>query len=98
MTENFFNFSLFEKTEFHNIESIILDARKCINLLSQKLGNKKWLFGDTYSESDVTIYSYLSLLYNIPLKENPIKAHIHECPNLLNYINQISKQYFPING
>lgn len=45
------------------------------------------------TEIDATIYAYLCVLYNIPMANNPIKIHIHECPNLLQFLDKFGKKF-----
>lgn len=45
------------------------------------------------TEIDATIYAYLSILYYIPMANNPIKTHIHECPNLLQFLEKFGKKF-----
>lgn len=45
------------------------------------------------TEIDATIYAYISILYYIPLANNPIKTHIHECPNLLQFLEKFGKKF-----
>lgn len=45
------------------------------------------------TEIDATIYAYLSILYHIPMANNPIKSHIQECPNLLQFVDKFGKKF-----
>lgn len=45
------------------------------------------------TEIDATIYAYLSILYHIPMANNPIKVHIQECPNLLQFLDKFGKKF-----
>lgn len=45
------------------------------------------------TEIDATIYAYISILYYIPMANNPIKTHIHECPNLLQFLEKFGKKF-----
>lgn len=69
-------------------------AKKCVNVLSKRLGRNVWFFGDQLSELDIIVFSYLSILSKIPLPNNPIQNHIKGCRNLLNFINRISRDVF----
>lgn len=71
-----------------------MNAKKCVNLLSRKLGRKVWFFGDIYSELDAIVYSYLAIIYKITLPNNPLQNHIKGCQNLVNFINRITKDIF----
>lgn len=94
----FGGFDIYDKLENHDSDYFLLNAKKCINMLSRKLGKKIWFFGDFYSELDTIAYSYLSILLNINLPNNPIQVHIKECHNLVNFINRITKDIFQREG
>lgn len=96
--EVFSGFSIHEKIETHETSSITFNAKKCINLLSKKLGDKRWFFGSEPSKFDMLVYSYLSVLLNISLPNNPLQLHIRECPKLVKYIDRITKTYFATEG
>ncbi|XP_013111396.1 metaxin-1 homolog [Stomoxys calcitrans] len=87
-------FDLDDKLEHHNVDYITNNAKKCINVLSKRLGRNMWFFGDHYSEFDAIVFSYLSILFKINLPTNPIQNHIKGCPNLVNFINRISRDIF----
>lgn len=36
----------------------------------------------------------MAILYNITLPNNPLQVHLQECPNLVKFIDRITKQYF----
>lgn len=71
---------------------ITVRAKKCLNALNEKIGSKPYLF-QMSTEIDATIYAYLSILYHIPMANNPIKTHIHECPNLLQFLDKFGKKF-----
>lgn len=60
--------------------------------MNEKIGPKPYLF-QMCTEIDATIYAYLSTLYHIPMANNPIKAHIQECPNLLQFVDKFGKKF-----
>ncbi|XP_037953386.1 metaxin-1 homolog isoform X2 [Teleopsis dalmanni] len=88
------NFDIYDKIEKHGNESLETTAKKCVNVLSKKLGQKIWFFGDNYSELDAIVYSYLSILSKATIPNNPLHHHIKACTNLVNFINRISKDIF----
>lgn len=45
------------------------------------------------TEIDATIYAYIAILYHIPMANNPIKGHIAECPNLLQFVDKFAKKF-----
>lgn len=80
------NVSIFE------IFQITVRAKKCLNALNEKIGSKSHLF-QMPTEIDATVYAYISILYYIPMANNPIKTHIHECPNLLQFLDKFGKTF-----
>lgn len=62
-------------------------------MISSKIVERNWFFGEKSSEIDCTIYAYLAILQHIGLQNNTLKAHINECPNLVKYTNQIRTKY-----
>ncbi|KAG4077219.1 hypothetical protein HA402_005274 [Bradysia odoriphaga] len=85
-------FSLNDKFEDHSIVGITIRAKKCLNTLNEKIGSKPYLF-QMSTEIDATIYAYISILYHIPMANNPIKSHIQECPNLLQFLDKFGKKF-----
>lgn len=88
------NFSIDDKLENHNTAEMVLNAKKWVNLLAQRIEKKRWFFGDQKpGECDATIYATLSILLNLQLPNNDLKSHINECPHLVAYIERINKRY-----
>lgn len=88
------NFSIEDKLLHHNTADIILNAKKYINMLSERIEKKRWFFGGPKpDEFDANIYAAISLLLNLQLPTNDLKSHITECPNLINYIDRIRKKF-----
>ncbi|KAJ1878875.1 hypothetical protein LPJ57_003160 [Coemansia sp. RSA 486] len=48
-------------------------ATKCLDLLSKKLGNKQYFFGDSPTMLDAVVYGYLSLIVYLDLPQNTLK-------------------------
>ncbi|XP_036341850.1 metaxin-1 homolog [Rhagoletis pomonella] len=87
-----------DKLENHDRDYLTTNAKKCVNLLSKKLGRKVWFFGDFFSEFDAIVYSYLAILFKVTLPNNPLQNHIKGCQNLVNFINRITKDIFRNEG
>ncbi|XP_067624071.1 metaxin-1 homolog [Eurosta solidaginis] len=83
-----------DKLENHEAEYLVANAKKCVNLLSKKLGKKVWFFGNFFSEFDAIVYSYLAVLFQATLPNNPLQNHIKGCRNLVYFINRITKDIF----
>ncbi|EDW96674.1 metaxin-1 homolog isoform X1 [Drosophila yakuba] len=91
-------FDVNDKLDKHEGDYLVVNAKKVVNLLSSKLGRKVWFFGDTYSEFDAIVYSYLAIIFKIALPNNPLQNHIKGCQNLVNFINRITKDIFRNEG
>lgn len=88
------NFSIDDKLEHHNTAEMILNAKKYINMLAERLEKKRWFFGKQKpDELDATVYAALSILQNLQLPHNDLKSHINECPQVISYIERIRKRY-----
>lgn len=88
------NFSIEDKLVNHSTADIILNAKKYINMLAERIEKKRWFFGGQKpDEYDATVYAAVSILLNIQLPTNDLKSHITECPNLVQYIDRIRKKY-----
>lgn len=88
------NFSIKDKITNHNTTELVINAKKCVNMLSKRLSTKNWFFGGKKpSELDATIYAALTIFVNMQLQNNELKSHISECPNLIIYINRIHAQF-----
>lgn len=62
-------------------------------MVAEKLGDGNWMFNDKPSEIDCTLYAYFAILQHIGLKNNALRTHIDECPNLVKYTKQIRLKY-----
>lgn len=88
------NFSIDDKLEHHSTAEMILNAKKYVNMLAERFEKKRWFFGGPKpDELDGTIFAALSILLNLPLPNNDLKAHITACPNVMNYIDRLRKKY-----
>lgn len=88
------NFSIDDKLDRHNTADITLNAKKFINMLSERIENKRWFFGGQKpDEFDATIYAAISILLHLQLPNNDLKSYITECPNLIGYVDRIRKKY-----
>ncbi|CAE1248533.1 MTX [Acanthosepion pharaonis] len=74
---------------------IYKDAKQCLNLLSKKLGNAPFFFGDRPSSFDAFVFGYLAPIMKAPLSNNQLQSHLLACPNLTHFCKRILKDYFP---
>lgn len=88
------NFSIDDKLEHHNTAELILNAKKYVNMLTERIESKRWFFGGSKpDEFDASIYASLSILLHLQLPQNDLKSHISECPNLVAYLERIRRKY-----
>lgn len=83
-----------EKDEYDAHQKATIEARIFLNTISKRLGDQRFLFGNKPCEFDAHLYAHLAILYHIHLPDNPIQAHIAQCPNLVAYVKRITKEYF----
>uniref|UniRef100_A0A0M3I682 GST_C_6 domain-containing protein n=1 Tax=Ascaris lumbricoides TaxID=6252 RepID=A0A0M3I682_ASCLU len=85
---------------------LIRDAIMAINLLSAKLGDNKYFYGDRRqcllasvcrpSSLDALIFGYLAPILKLPLPSDRLQQHILGCPNLVRFIESIISIYLPL--
>ncbi|XP_077989204.1 metaxin-1-like [Glandiceps talaboti] len=82
--------------EEEEMEGLIYkDAKECLNLLSAKLGDKDYFYGDTPTSVDAYIFGYIAPLYKIPFPNSRLQVHLKGCQNLCSFCNRILQIYFP---
>lgn len=69
-------------------------AKKCLNWVSEKLGNNEFFLDGVASEVDATIYAYLAVIIKFHLPNNQLQSHAKQCDNLVRYVNSITKKFF----
>lgn len=78
---------------------VVEKAKKCITLLSQKLGTNEFFMGTSSPTTmDAIVFSYLALFWKVSLKHNPLKEAITATPNLDRYLARILQRYFPVSS
>lgn len=87
-------FSLEDTIDAHDTAEIALKAKKCLNWISEKLGNNEYFFNGQPSEIDATIYAYLSIILKFRLPNHSLQSHIKPCENLVKYVNNVTTKYF----
>ncbi|RLU20930.1 hypothetical protein DMN91_007544, partial [Ooceraea biroi] len=73
---------------------VYLKAQECLTLLSTKLGDDEFFYGQQPSAIDAIIYSYLAPLLKAPLPNPVLQNHLKACTNLAKYVSRISQRYF----
>uniref|UniRef100_A0A670YN12 Metaxin n=1 Tax=Pseudonaja textilis TaxID=8673 RepID=A0A670YN12_PSETE len=74
------------------------DGCECLTLLSQRLGRKKFFFGDSPASLDAFVFSLLAGLFNAKLPNGKFQQHLNSLPNLCNFCTSILSLYFPWDG
>lgn len=87
------NFHINDKLENHNRSELVINAKKFVNMLAEKVSDNEWFFGKSPSEFDASVYASLTILFHMTLQNNDLKSHINECPNLVQYIKRIRTKY-----
>lgn len=70
------------------------NAQDCLDIFAQRLGDRKFLFGEHPSGLDAVLYSYLAPAAKLPLPDNRIKTILNGHANLTQFVENISKSYF----
>lgn len=70
-------------------KKVFTDALLCLNLISNKLSNKKFLLEDKPTVIDAYLFGYLAFFYKLPVKKEIIKNHIRATPILYEYTERI---------
>lgn len=88
------NFSLEEPLDAQDTSEMSFKAKKCLNWLSEKLGNHEFFLNGVPSEVDATVYAYLAVILKYQLVNNVLQGHAKQCENLVKYVNNITMKYF----
>lgn len=75
-------------------QQVYSEAQKCLTLLSIRLGDGDFFFGQQPSAIDAIVYSYLAPLLKAPLPNPILQNHLKNCTNLVKYVSRISQRYF----
>ncbi|XP_063223330.1 metaxin-1 isoform X1 [Bacillus rossius redtenbacheri] len=75
-------------------DAVYSEAKKCLTMLSHRLGDKQFLFGNHPSSLDATLYAHLAPLLKAPFPEAKLQNHLKGCTNLVKFIERVSQRYF----
>lgn len=79
-----------------NLEKeLFRDAAECMNLLSQRLGQSQFFFGDSPSSLDAFVFGHLAPVLKIKLPNSKLQQHLQGLENLNVFICNILQLYFP---
>ncbi|XP_069040932.1 metaxin-1a isoform X2 [Lepisosteus oculatus] len=74
------------------------DALECMTLLSQRLGQHKFFFGDSPSSLDAYVFGHLAPLLKAKLPNSKLQQHLQSLDNLCQFCTSILQLYFPSEG
>lgn len=75
-------------------EYVARGAAECFSVLSTRLGNNEYFFGNTPTSVDVIVYSYIAPLMKVPFPSSELCNVISTFPNLQNFVKNIDNKYF----
>ncbi|XP_016121282.1 metaxin-3-like, partial [Sinocyclocheilus grahami] len=73
---------------------IYSEAKECLNLLSHRLGNFHFFFGDTPTSLDAFVFGHIAPLIKAPIPSGQLQKHLNQLDNLCQFCNTILKNYF----
>ncbi len=78
----------------HNDAEKTLLAGRCIDALSQALGDNRYLMGDQLCGADATMFSFIAGV--LPeLFESPVQKKVAQTANLVAYRDRMMAEFFP---
>lgn len=87
-------FNLEDPIDQHDTAEMGFKAKKCLNWISDKLGNNEFFLDGCPSEIDATLYAYLAIIIKYQLPNNQLQAHAKQCENLVRYVTNITKKFY----
>jgi len=67
-----------------------------LTAISKLLGDKKYIFGDTMTTTDCSLFGHLAQFHYVKLPEYPHQEFLRDkCPNLVNFVENIEKELWP---
>ncbi|XP_051532357.1 metaxin-3-like isoform X2 [Myxocyprinus asiaticus] len=73
---------------------IYSEAKEGLNLLSHRLGNSNYFFGNMPTSLDAFVFGYIAPLLKAPLPSGQLQKHLNQLDNLCQFCNTILKNYF----
>jgi metaxin len=81
-------------TDMHTSERVYSEAESCYRVLSTKLGEKTFFFGDTPCTLDAIAFGYLATQLVPPFPNRTLHTLIAQHSNLVRFCNHILDTYF----
>uniref|UniRef100_A0A0N5ASM4 GST_C_6 domain-containing protein n=1 Tax=Syphacia muris TaxID=451379 RepID=A0A0N5ASM4_9BILA len=75
---------------------ILLNAMSAVTLLSAKLGDNKYFYGDKPSSLDALVFGYLAPIMKMPLPSDRLQLHLLSFANLVRFVESIISIYLPL--
>ena len=69
-------------------------AMECITMLSVKLGDKEFFYGQTPCSLDAVVFAHLAPLLKAPLPSAALQNNLKACTNLNRFVSRILQRYF----
>ncbi|KAG8194121.1 hypothetical protein JTE90_003059 [Oedothorax gibbosus] len=76
---------------------IYKDAQECLNLLSYRLGDNDYFFGNNPCSLDAIVFGFLAPLLKAPFENSNLQNHLKACTNLQQFVQRILQRYFPLS-
>ena len=74
--------------------AVYKSAEECLNMMSERLGDQPYLFGQAPSSADAMLYGYLAPLLKAPFPNPTLQNHLKACENLVKFVGRITLTYF----
>lgn len=70
-------------------------GKRCLAVLSTKLDNKPYIFGNVPCQLDALMFAHLAIIRSAPMPSCPLKECLSSLPNLSDYTLKLHKKLFP---
>ncbi len=74
--------------------AVYKNAEECLTMMSKRLGDATYLFGQAPSSADALLYGFLAPLLKAPFPNPTLQNHLKACENLVKFVGRISTQFF----
>merc|ERR1712141_59410 len=69
-------------------------GEECLIMMSERLGDQPYLFGQAPSSADAMLYGFLAPLLKAPFSNATLQNHLKACENLVKFVSRITLTYF----
>ena len=74
--------------------AVYKSAEECLIMMSERLGDQPYLFGQAPSSADAMLYGFLAPLLKAPFPNATLQNHLKACENLVKFVSRITLTYF----